>query len=288
MRVPASLPRTRQVAHARGGLMIARFLAVALSLVALAPVAGASSTATARNVKIAASTPAKWAISGDRVAITGKVTPHAAGIEVTLEQRGDFGWNAIEDASVRADGAFKFTARPTKLGLTTYRVVTTKGTGFLGASARVPLRVLHWEYLTDVEAFAYVLPISGGLDKAPISANKVLYQHPFSLFAGCYNQWSGSSWIDLPLEQRFEMFTATVSMSDNAGAGSTSTYSLIGGGKKLASGSLALGETKQIKVSLDGIYRLRITTNVPDPTNAGGCAGDYTKVVFGDAKVLGP
>jgi hypothetical protein len=257
------------------------------ALLAFAPSADAGRNAPTKTVKIAASA-AKWAIVRDRVAITGSVTPHPAGVGVTLEQRGVFGWNAIDDQSVRPDGTFSFAAHPRKLGLTTYRVVTTKGMGFVGASPRLPIRVLHWEYLTNVEAFTYVRPLSGDVDKAPISANKVLYQHPFSLVAGCYNQWNGSAWIDLPLEQRFEVFTATVALSDNGGPGSTGTYTLIGAGKTLASGSLGFGESKKIKVSLDGIWRLRVSINIPDPTHAGGCSGGYTKVVFGDAEVLGP
>jgi hypothetical protein len=257
------------------------------ALVWLVPSADAGRNTTTRTVKITASAP-KWTIVRDRLAITGNVTPHLTGVQVTLEQRGDFDWKAIDDQNIRPDGTFSFTAHPKKLGLVTYRVVTTKGTGFSGTSTRLPVRVLHWAYLTSVEAFAYVLPISGDVDKAPISANKVLYQHPLSLDAGCYNQWNGSAWIDLPLEQRFEMFTATVALSDNASTASTGTYTLIGAGKTLASGSLAFGESRKIKVSLDGVWRLRVRIKVPDPTGAGGCSGGYTKVVFGDAEVLGP
>jgi len=41
-------------------------------------------------------------------------------------------------------------------------------------------------------------------------------------------------------------------------------------------------------VSVAGEYRLRVWINVPDPYHTGGCSSTFTKVVFGDAELLGP
>jgi len=231
-------------------------------------------------------------VVGSPVRVTGTVTPHPAGIQLTLQQRHGGGWLAIGDAQARPTGAFSFVARPQRVGIATYRVVTAQGTSFVGSSARVSVRVLHWVYVTSIPDFVYTVPTpgSGNLSTDPIVSNGVHYAHPISIDPGCYNQWGGNAWIDYILQRQYQVFAATVGLGDSAPAGSTATYTLIGAGKKLASGSLAVGSAKKLKVSVSGIYRLRVEVNVPDPTNAAGCggSGSFTQVVFGDAELLGP
>jgi hypothetical protein len=196
----------------------------------------------------------------------------------------------VGDRSVRSDGAFSFAARPDKVGLAVYRVVTSKGTDFVGSSDRVPVRVLHWTYLDSSEEFTYLVPIVGDLNRGPAASGGARFEHAVSLDAGCYNAWSGSAWIDYPLQRRYETFSASVALGGAAASGSTATYSVIGGdGEKLASGSLVFGGTAQkIRASVGDEYRLRLRINVPDPTNAGACSTSYTQVVFGNAELLGP
>jgi hypothetical protein len=269
--------------------MTARSLIISFSvsaLLAFAPNASADRSATPKAVSITASA-APWITVGGRVGITGTVKPHTAGIQVTLQQRHDTGWLSVAAESIRSNGAFSFVTRPDKVGLATYRVVTSKDTNFVGTSARVPVKVLHWVYVTSIESFYYMDPIIGDLSIDPIEANGVQYQHPISLDAGCYNAYAGSAWVDYILERQYEMFTATLALGGEPTT-LTVTYSLIGAGKKLASGSIVAGESKKIRVSLHGVYRLRIMVNVPDPTNAGGCSAAFPQVVFGDAQLLGP
>jgi len=253
------------------------------ALLALAPVAAGSPRAQAAKIDAAA---ASWTIVRGHVGISGSVTPHPTGLQVALQQRRGSGWLPVGTAAVRSDGRFSFVAHPERVGLATYRVV---GANFAGASARVPVRVLHWVYVESVPTFAYSPPFSGEVTSDPIVSNGVRYTHPISMDAGCYNQWGGDAWVDYPLERQYELFTATVGLDDAAPAGSTATFNVIGGdGKKLASGSLATGSSTKIRVSVSGEYRLRLRINVPDPYNAAGCATTYTKVVFGDAELLGP
>jgi hypothetical protein len=267
-----------------------RCLTVALSVTAVLVFAGrADPSPSGKTVKIAA-TAAPWMIVGSHIGITGRVTPHPAGIEVTLERRQGSGWLPVGDEAVRSNGDFSFTARPDKVGLATYRVVTSKDSDYAGASDRVPVRVLHWQYLDSSDAFAYVVPTpgSGALHTGPLVSNGVNYEHAVSLDPGCYNQWGGDAWIDYPLERRYESFTATVGLGESAQAGATGSYTLIGAGKKLAFGQLEPGMSKRIKVSLNGIYRLRLMINIPDPGDYEGCGSSLPQVVFGDAQVLGP
>jgi len=255
----------------------------AAALLAFAPAAAGGPHAAA--VRIAASA-APWAVVGTRVGIKGTVTPHPAGLHVTLQQREGTGWLTLTAAAVRADGSFALVAQPARVGIATYRVV---GADFAGESARVPVRVLHWVYVEAVPSFAYAPPTSGEVTSEPIMSSGVRYEHPVSLDAGCYNQWGGDAWVDYGLQRQYELFSATVGIDDSAPAGSTATFTVVGGdGRKLASGSLVSGSSTKIKVSVAGEYRLRLRVNVPDPYNAAGCATTYTKVVFGDAELLGP
>jgi hypothetical protein len=256
-------------------------------LLAFAADGGASSGSKA--VKIAASA-APWVVVGNHVGVRGTVTPHPTGITVTLEQRQGTGWHSVGERPVRSNGTFVFVADPSKLGLTTYRVITNAA-GYVGTSARIPVRVLRWQYVTDIPGFEYVTPTpgSGSLTTDPIVSDGVRYEHPVSLDPGCYNQWGGNAWIDYILQRQYEQFSATVGLDDNASSGATATYVVLGGdGKKLATGGLVPGEATKVKVSVSGEYRLRLWINVPDPNNAAGCSPYFTHVVFGDAQLLGP
>ncbi len=265
----------------------ARHLTIAAAaLVAFTPAASAERSANAASVRITASA-APWVAVGSRVAITGKATPHPAGIRLTLEQQGGGGWRAVGTASVRPDGAFSFVTRPDKPGPTNYRVATSTGADLTGSSAPVHVKVLQWSYLADIDAFLYVRPIVGEISTAPIKAGGVQYEHPVSLDPGCYNAWDGSAWIDYDLAGQYRMFAATLAIDDSAASPKTATYSVFAGGKTLASGSLAEDGSKKIGVSVDGMNRLRLRINVPDPSHAAGCSETFTHVVFGDARLLG-
>jgi hypothetical protein len=265
-------------------------LSLALSLAGLLAFAadgGASSGGKA--VKIAASA-VPWVVVGSHVGVRGTVTPHPAGMSVRLEQRQGTGWLSLGEHTVRANGTFLFVAEPGKVGLATYRVVAN-GTSYAGSSARVPVRVLRWQYVTDIADFEYVTPTpgSGSLTTDPIASDGVRYDHPVSLDPGCYNQWGGNAWIDYILQRQYEQFSATIGLDDKASSGATATYVVLGGdGKKLATGSLVRDQATKVKVSVSGEYRLRLWINVPDPNNAAGCSPYFTHVVFGDASLLGP
>src|SRR4029079_11260099 len=150
-------------------------------------------------------------------------------ITVALEQRQGTGWLSVAEKPVRANGTFSFVAAPSKVGVATYRVVTAKSTSFVGSSARVPVRVLRWQYLTDITDFEYVTPTpgSGSLTTDPIMSDGVRYEHPVSLDPGCYNQWGGNAWIDYILQRQYEQFSATVGLDDKAGSGATATYVVL-------------------------------------------------------------
>jgi NPCBM/NEW2 domain-containing protein len=246
-----------------------------------------AASADAATVHITASA-APWVVLGAAVGVKGTVTPHPAGVELTLQKRKGTGWLPVGTANVRPNGSFSFAAHPERVGRASYRVVTTKGTAFAGSSASIRVRVLQWRYLTSIESFAYITPLSGNLTTTAINSDGVRYEHPVALDPGCYNQWNGSAWIDYLLERQYELFTATVGLDDASPSNETATYTLIGAGKKLAAGSLTPGMSTTLRIPVGDVYRLRLEINVPDPNNAGGCSSYFPHVVFGDAQLLGP
>ena len=266
--------------------MRARYLTVVFSISALlvfAPNAGAGGGTRVASAEITAAA-APWMAIGAGVAISGRVTPHLAGIRITLEREQGTAWRAISAEKSQSGGGFSFVNHPGKLGLATYRVVTSPGTSYVGASASVPVEVLEWTYLGKI----YARPAAGELSTDPIVSNGVTYNNQVALDAGCYNAWGGDAWIDYDLGRRYETLTATVGLPDSARAGSTASFRVLGDGKTLASGNLVPGSSTKITVSLSGISRLRLFSNVPDPTGAAGCGTYFLQVVFGDAQLLGP
>ena len=263
-------------------LRVSRHLTLPLALVALLALAPAGNSAPAKAVQITASA-APWVVLGGHVGITGSVKPHASGLQVALQQRVGGGWTTVATKTV-SGGKFGFLVQPKDPGSVTYRVVPAKGSSFAGGSAPVIVRVLRWSYLSDI----YTRPFAGDLITDPNSSHGVEYDHVITMDAGCYNAWNGDAWADYILNKRYEQLTATVALDDAAPQGATATWSIWGGGKVLASGSLTNGSVDHVKVSVEGMYRLRLKINVPDPTGAAGCSPTFTQVVFGNPQVLGP
>ncbi len=255
---------------------------VPLALLALSPAAGAGGSSRAKEVRITAVTAAQWVVLGSRVAITGTVKPGSPGLGLALQQRVGGAWTTVAAKTVDG-GAFTFFAKPGDPGTTAYRVVAAKDGPVAGNSSPVAVKVLHWSYLSD----QYTRPFAGDLLTDPNKANGVEYDHVITMDAGCYNPWNGDAWADYILNDRYQLFTATVALDDEAPQYSTATWSVWGGGKVLASGSLTRGAVNQVKVSVADIYRLRLKINVPDPTGAAGCGLNFTQVVFGNPQVLG-
>ncbi len=257
-------------------------LLAALALGAFVPSAFAGGTTPAKTVQITASA-APWMELGSHVSITGSVKPNPAGLDLALQQRTAGGWATVATKTVTGT-SFGFLVKPKDPGSATFRVVAAKAGSVAGNSAPIVVRVYHWSYLSD----QYTRPFAGDLMTDPNTAHGVSYDHVITMDAGCYNAWNGDAWVDYILNKRYQLFTATVALSDAAPQNSTATWSVWGGGKVLASGSLVNGAVNQVKVSVANMYRLRLKINVPDPTGAAGCSSNFTQVVFGNPEILGP
>lgn len=261
--------------------LLAFSLAASVSLVLVA-VAAAGGSAPVKTVRITA-TAAPSAELGGQVAISGSVAPNTTALGLALQQRTTSGWTTVATNTVTGS-SFHFLTRPKTAGTATYRVVAVKGGPFAGNSAPVVVKVYRWSYLSDM----YTRPFAGDLMTDPNSAGGVSYAHNITMDAGCYNAWNGDAWVDYILDKRYQEFTANVALDDAAPQNSTATWSVWGGGKVLDSGSLTGGTVDKVKVSVAGMYRLRLRINVPDPTGAAGCGTSFTQVVFGNPQLLGP
>jgi hypothetical protein len=254
----------------------------------LAFVSSAGAT-PARTLKIDASA-APWVVAGKQAVISGTVTPATPGFQLSLQRRAGTSWLSVANKTVAGGSAFSFSEPASNVGLAIYRVVTTKGASYVGASPSVRVRILHWMSFTGVPQFGDALPAPGDGDLTTASATTggVTYDNAVSMDAGCYNQSNGNAWLDYMLDRKYEQLTATVGIADGGPAGLTASYSFIGGGRKLVTGTLVTGALQKIKVPLDGIYKLRLEINIPDPYHAAGCSADLEQVVFGDPQILGP
>jgi hypothetical protein len=191
----------------------------------------------------------------------------------------------VQATRIASGGGFSFTAHPKSPGAASFRVVTAKGSAAAGSSPTVVVRMLRWSYLAD----QYIQSPSGGeLTTDPIAIHGVTYQHPVSLDAGCYNPWNGDAWINYPLKGQYETLTATVGIGDTADSATVASFTVFADGKQVAGSNLVYGQAIKLNVPLDGVKRLQLRINVPDPTGAAGCGAFYPKVVFGDAQWLGP
>lgn len=274
--------------------MVPRYLTaavVAAASIALASGAAAGARHEGGAVKLTATSKTTWMEVKGHIRISGTATPHPSGLTVGLEQRQGTSWVSVGNTKpVGASGAYSFIATAGTVGLTGFRVVTRENSAVVSASASVPIRVLHWTPFLGNPIFADAIPDpgDGDLSTDAVSSHGVNYTDAFAMDPGCYNQWDGNAWVDYMLFRKYESFTATLGIDSGAPSDQTATYSLIGGGKKLASGTLTYNSATKIKVSLDGLYRLRVLINIPDPYHAAGCTLAFPQVVFGDPQVLGP
>ena len=104
-------------------LTVAPLLAAVLALASSA--AGGTS---AKAVRIDASA-SPWTVLASRVVISGRVTPHPNGVQLTLQQRQGTGWLSVGEKAVGADGGFSFARAAGKPRVATYRAITSLDPG---------------------------------------------------------------------------------------------------------------------------------------------------------------
>lgn len=69
---------------------------------------------------------------------------------------------------------------------------------------------------------------------------------------------SSDTFIEYDLSKSFTQFRTTVGMTDDAASDASVTYEVLGDGRKLASGTVALGKPAPLNVDVTGVLRLRL------------------------------
>ena len=132
-------------------------LAVTAPALAAVPAPAAEAPAAPKYVVVARTATTSVEAGAGVVRIVGRVRPRAAGEKVHLPQRlpGSRRWTRTDTDRLDRKGRFVLVDRPSRPGVRSYRVLKPASDGLrAGRSAAVPVEVLGWERLSDLEPWA--------------------------------------------------------------------------------------------------------------------------------------
>jgi hypothetical protein len=191
-------------------------------------------------------------VLGQKVTITGKVTPAAAGKTVVLQQKiGDKPWKDSGTATIKKSGKYQVSDKPTTMNARKYRVVKAASDKHRkGVSKSVAVGVYQWHDVYDLA----------------IRANQAMYrvttldidtvEFPKSLEGYVYDDTDPTGFIDYNLERNCTTLKATYGMSDEADTGSSAKIDVVGDGTQLYTGTFSLLESQAKTIDIRGVFRL--------------------------------
>lgn len=147
------------------------------------PAAGSSLVAqplaSPTKIRIQAAAKSSTTVLGEKVQITGSISPRISGVVLVLQNYVRSDWVEEGVARVRANGTFTFSAQPRARGRTSWRVVTAKGsTRAVGRSRVVTITALAWDWLNEFRSVTSGGSGWGGLTVDATTANGTHYAHP--------------------------------------------------------------------------------------------------------------
>ena len=242
-------------------------LAPTLALAAPVATATASSAPSSADARVAAA-PYKViarinkseVIAGeDRVKITGKVKPNAAGQKVTLLQRldGSKRWKSSGRATVKANGTFVLKDRPDRPGIRYYRVLKPAGNGLgKGLSRELELAVWAWDKLAYRPAGAN----AGILRGTSVQFGTEYYDDSLAM------QTAGvGGFVEYTLGKKCRTLRATYALTDDSPSGATGSVKVSVDGTAKVTHNLTTGVIfEEHLLDVTGAFRIRIdaTSNV--------------------------
>ena len=259
-------------------LVPALALACGATLVAAGPVAAGPAPAPAPAQAQAAPYAVTLAASrtsveqGQRVVLTGKVRPRAAGEKVVVEVRygGHRTWRKTGTAKVKRTGRYRFVDTIQTARSRAYRVVKPAGDGLRrGTSRQVEVTVHAWQDLggrtpsaesgTQVE---HGVPINGVTHRTAILGETT----------------SRASYLEYTLGRRCTQLRTTIGLTDRTPSGGTGTVAISADGTSLFSQAFGLGSSVDQVLAVGGVYRLRVDLTQTSAT--------VTEPALGTAQVL--
>ena len=143
-------------------------------------------------------------------------------------------------------------------------------------------------YLTDVEPNPIQMDPNSDTGEAnvkSISANGVEYGHAIDMTAGCQNEDGGDMWADYDLARSWSHLTGTVALSDNSPTGSMVTFTISVDGQGAQSGTLVIGNSFLVNLSIAGALRLRLAIDNPAAPQLLCLGNPEAQIVFGDLEL---
>jgi hypothetical protein len=200
----------------------------------------------------------------DTVKVRGKVTPRAAGEKVILQQRVGTKkkWTATGTATVKKNGTYLLTDKPSTPGSREYRVLKPGSKGVAkGFSKALPVEVYRWDKL------AYRTAVTTNFGQAGVNIGAEYYgQSLATVTAGT------PASLEYTLGRKCISLRATYALTDETPTGASGAVTVSGDGATLASHPLSIGTVVADEVlDLTDVFRLKIdasTSTTPAATLA--------------------
>ena len=191
-------------------------------------------------------------VLGQKVTITGKVSPVAKGKKVLLQQKiGDKGWKDQQTARVNKRGKYRVTDEPTTLNPRKYRVVKAASKRHRrGVSKPVAVGVYQWHDVYDLSVRRNVAMYK----TKTLSIDTV--EFPNSIYGYLYNSEDTTGFMDFNLERQCITLRSTFGMSDDADTGSSAKIDVVGDGTSLYSNTFSLLQSQARTIDIHGVFRL--------------------------------
>jgi hypothetical protein len=198
-------------------------------------------------------------VYGQKVTITGKVTPASPGENVRLERaarkRGP--WKLVRTKKVAADGTYTVKDQPAAVKTHWYRIVKPASkTRSAGVSAPMRVLVYKWSYLTEV---------SDAVDYDDFYANDTYINGTYYRYSVFNNAGRGDGFIEYNLRRRCRALDTVLGLNDNTETGGTKNLKVLADGAVLYDKTLGLGQSDRLRFNVQNILRIRLEATVTDP-----------------------
>ena len=191
-------------------------------------------------------------VLGQRVVITGSVSPGASGEKVVLQKRykPKAKWEKERRATISSDGTFKVSDRPTSLKPRWYRVVKPATSSHAsGTSGEVRVDVYRWHYVSDLDYhenewvdYGYTQNINGTAYKKSLAAD----------------DGYGTNWIEYNVNRKCIKLRAVYGLDDDSDTGAYGQIEVLGDGNSLYSHNFNLGQSEKKTLDVSNVLRLRL------------------------------
>lgn len=246
-----------------------------LFVVAVAVVAALmpSSSPAANAFKVTISVKSSHVVIGNKVVLTGTITPQAVGQKVILQKRYSKKkpWSNVRTGKVATDGTYRLKDKPTSTKRHWYRVVKPASqTRSRGESKAVKVTVSKWMHLTDLE--------EGDAENVwedAVTINGTHYSRSLYFYRGA----SSPGFIEYNISRKCSLLQGIYGLDDSSDTGSTGKVAVLADGALIYEGNFGVGQSEDVTIGTSGSFRLRFEFDYTSPD-------DGAQPAVGNPKVL--